>query len=100
MHAKRAYPFSYVRQRDDGHLGATPPVAQTDASTSGLFAWFMSVVVHLILLVGFRNRYCDARVGVGLLHTRAQLRGYLQGDTDAPTWTPQTNEADDARRRD
>ena len=63
---------------------------------SGYFAWLMWLFVHIVLLVGFRNRLMVMREWVWAFFTRERSARLITGDTDAPTWNPRRIEAPDA----
>ena len=67
---------------------------------SGYFAWLMWLFVHLLLLVGFRNRLMVMREWVWAFFTRERSARLITGDTDAPTWNQQRIEVADARHGD
>jgi NADH dehydrogenase len=56
----------------------------------------MWLFVHLVLLVGFRNRLMVMREWVWAFFTRERSARLITGDTDAPTWNARRIEAPDA----
>jgi NADH dehydrogenase len=53
---------------------------------SGYLAWLVWVFVHVLLLIGFRNRLTVMHEWVWAYFTRNISARLITGDMDAPTW--------------
>jgi len=101
LRGKERLPFRYWDKGTMATIGRRRAVAQIGRwQFSGFFAWLMWLFVHLILLVGFRNRLMVMREWMWAFFTRERSARLITGDTDAPTWNPQRIEVADARHGD
>src|SRR5207245_3017580 len=101
LHGEARLPFRYFDKGTMATIGRKRAVAQIGRwHLSGYFAWLMWLFVHLILLVGFRNRLMVMREWIWAFFTRERGARLITGDADAPTWNPQRIEGADARHGD
>jgi NADH dehydrogenase len=91
-------PFRYRDKGTMATIGRNRAVAQIGGwHLSGYFAWLMWALIHVLLLINFRNRLTVMREWVWAYFTRNISARLITGDTDAPTWKPQWIEARVAR---
>ncbi len=101
LHGAARLPFKYFDKGTMATIGRRRAVAQIGRwHLSGYFAWLMWLFVHIVLLVGFRNRLMVMREWIWAFFTRERSARLITGDTDAPTWNPQRIEVADARHGD
>ena len=101
LHGETRLPFRYFDKGTMATIGRKRAVAQIGRlHLSGYFAWLMWLFVHIVLLVGFRNRLMVMREWVWAFFTRERSARLITGDTDAPTWNARRIEAPDAIHRD
>jgi NADH:ubiquinone reductase (H+-translocating) len=94
-------PFKYFDKGTMATIGRKRAVAQIGRwHLSGYFAWLMWLFVHVVLLVGFRNRLMVMREWLWAFFTRERSARLITGDTDAPTWNPQRIEVADTTHGD
>jgi NADH dehydrogenase len=97
LHGEARLPFRYFDKGTMATIGRRRAVAQIGRlHLSGYVAWLMWLFVHLLLLVGFRNRLMVMREWVWAFFTRERSARLITGDTDAPTWNPGPIKAPDA----
>jgi len=97
LHGEARLPFRYFDKGTMATIGRRRAVAQIGRlHLSGYFAWLMWLFVHLVLLVGFRNRLMVMREWVWAFFTRERSARLITGDTDAPAWNPRGIEGPDA----
>jgi NADH dehydrogenase len=85
LQGKQRSPFRYWDKGTMATIGRRRAVAQIGRwQFSGFFAWLMWLFVHLILLVGFRNRLMVMREWAWAFFTRERSARLITGDTDAP----------------
>ncbi len=86
LQGKQRLPFSYFDKGTMATIGRRRAVAQIGRfHLSGYFAWLMWLFVHLVLLVGFRNRLMVMREWVWAFFTRERSARLITGETDTPT---------------
>ena len=86
LHGEARLPFRYFDKGSMATIGRKRAVAQIGRlHLSGYFAWLMWLFVHLVLLVGFRNRLMVMREWVWAFFTRERSARLITGDTDTPT---------------
>ena len=101
LHGNARLPFKYFDKGTMATIGRRRAVAQIGRwHFSGFLAWLMWLFVHLILLVGFRNRLMVMREWLWAFFTRERSARLITGDTDAPALQPQRIEAPDAAHGD
>jgi len=101
LHGEARLPFRYFDKGTMATIGRRRAVAQIGRwHLSGYFAWLMWLFVHIVLLVGFRNRLMVMREWIWAFFTRERSARLITGDTDPPTWNPQRIEVADARHGD
>ena len=87
-------PFRYRDKGNMATIGRNRAVAQLGGwHVSGYLAWLMWFLVHVLLLIGFRNRLTIMREWVWAYFTRNLSARLITGDTDAQTRKPQWIEA-------
>ena len=97
LHGEARLPFRYFDKGTMATIGRKRAVALIGRwHLSGYFAWLMWLFVHIVLLVGFRNRLMVMREWIWAFFTRERTARLITGDTDAPTWNPRRIEAPDA----
>ena len=85
LHGEARLPFRYFDKGSMATIGRKRAVAQIGRlHLSGYFAWLMWLFVHLVLLVGFRNRLMVMREWVWAFFTRERSARLITGDMDAP----------------
>jgi len=90
-------PFKYWDKGTMATIGRRRAIAQVGRlHLSGYLAWLAWLFVHLILLIGFRNRLMVLREWLWSYLMRERSARLITGDTDAPTWNPRRSEAPDA----
>jgi len=90
-------PFRYRDKGTMATIGRNRAVAQFGRwHFSGYFAWLMWLFVHVILLIGFRNRLSVMREWVWAYYTRDRTARLITSDTDAPTWNARRIKTPDA----
>jgi len=86
LQGKQRLPFRYFDKGTMATIGRRRAVAQIGRfHLSGYFAWLMWLFVHLVLLVGFRNRLMVMREWVWAFFTRERSARLITGETDTPT---------------
>jgi NADH dehydrogenase len=86
LRGKERLPFRYWDKGTMATIGRRRAVAQIGRwQFSGFFAWLMWLFVHLILLVGFRNRLMVTREWAWAYFTRERSARLITGETDAQT---------------
>ena len=86
LQGKQRLPFRYWDKGTMATIGRRRAVAQIGRwQFSGFFAWLMWLFVHLILLVGFRNRLMVMREWAWAYFTRERSARLITGEKDAPT---------------
>jgi NADH dehydrogenase len=94
-------PFRYWDKGTMATIGRRRAVAQIGRwHLSGFLAWLMWLFVHIMLLVGFRNRLMVMREWVWAYFTRERSARLIMGDTDAPTPNARRIETADATHGD
>ena len=97
LHGEARLPFKYFDKGTMATIGRKRAVAQIGRwHLSGYFAWLMWLFVHVVLLVGFRNRLMVMREWVWAFFTRERSARLITGDADVPSLNPQRIEAPDA----
>ena len=98
LRGQERLPFRYWDKGTMATIGRKRAVAQIGRwHLSGYFAWLMWLVVHVILLVGFRNRLMVMREWAWAYFTRNNsARLITDGNTIEPTWNAGRVEAPDA----
>jgi NADH:ubiquinone reductase (H+-translocating) len=97
LRGQERVPFRYWDKGTMATIGRRRAVAQIGRwHLSGFLAWLMWLFVHVILLVGFRNRLMVMREWVWAYFTRERSARLITGDTDAPTWNARRIEGPDA----
>lgn len=87
LHGEARLPFKYFDKGTMATIGRKRAVAQIGRwHLSGYFAWLMWLFVHLVLLVGFRNRLMVMREWIWAFFTRERSARLITGDTDAPSF--------------
>jgi NADH dehydrogenase len=85
LQGKQRLPFRYLDKGTMATIGRRRAIAQIGRwQFSGFFAWLMWLFVHLILLVGFRNRLMVMREWAWAYFTRERSARLITGETDAP----------------
>ncbi|MDT4967215.1 MAG: hypothetical protein QOJ64_1952 [Acidobacteriota bacterium] len=85
LQGKERLPFRYWDKGTMATIGRRRAVAQIGRwQFSGFFAWLMWLFVHLLLLVGFRNRLMVMREWAWAYFTRERSARLITGETDAP----------------
>jgi NADH dehydrogenase len=85
LQGKPRLPFRYFDKGTMATIGRRRAIAQIGRwQFSGFFAWLMWLFVHLILLVGFRNRLMVMREWAWAYFTRERSARLITGETDAP----------------
>ena len=85
LHGKQRLPFRYWDKGTMATIGRRRAIAQIGRwQFSGFFAWLMWLFVHLMLLVGFRNRLMVMREWAWAYFTRERSARLITGETDAP----------------
>jgi NADH:quinone reductase (non-electrogenic) len=101
LRAEDRLPFRYWDKGTMATIGRRRAVAEVGRwHFSGFFAWLTWLFVHLILLVGFRNRLMVMREWIWAYFTRERSAQLITGDTDAPTWNARRIEPADATHGD
>jgi NADH dehydrogenase len=86
LRGKERLPFRYWDKGTMATIGRRRAVAQIGRwQFSGFFAWLMWLFVHLILLVGFRNRLMVMREWAWAYFTRERSARLITGEKDGPT---------------
>src|ERR1700754_1782563 len=87
LHGEARQPFKYFDKGTMATIGRKRAVVKIGRlHLSGYFAWLMWLFVHIVLLVGFRNRLMVMREWVWAFFTRERSARLITGDTDAPAW--------------
>jgi NADH dehydrogenase len=85
LQGKQRLPFRYWDKGTMATIGRRRAIAQIGRwQFSGFFAWLMWLFVHLMLLVGFRNRLMVMREWAWAYFTRERSARLITGETDAP----------------
>jgi NADH:ubiquinone reductase (H+-translocating) len=85
LQGKQRLPFKYWDKGTMATIGRRRAIAQVGRwQFSGFFAWLMWLFVHLMLLVGFRNRLMVMREWAWAYFTRERSARLITGETDAP----------------
>lgn len=85
LQGKQRLPFRYFDKGTMATIGRRRAIAQIGRwQFSGFFAWLMWLFVHLMLLVGFRNRLMVMREWAWAYFTRERSARLITGETDAP----------------
>jgi NADH dehydrogenase len=86
LYGEARLPFRYFDKGTMATIGRKRAVAQIGRwHFSGYFAWLTWLFVHLILLVGFRNRLMVMREWIWAFFTSERGARLITGDTDGPT---------------
>ena len=94
-------PFKYWDKGTMATIGRRRAIAQVGRlHLSGYFAWLAWLFIHLILLIGFRNRLMVLREWLWAYLTRETSARLITGDTDAPASKPQLLKVMDATHGD
>jgi NADH dehydrogenase len=90
-------PFKYWDKGTMATIGRRRAIAQVGRlHLSGYFAWLAWLFIHLILLIGFRNRLVVLREWLWADLMGERSARLITGDTDAPTLNAPRIEAPDA----
>jgi NADH:ubiquinone reductase (H+-translocating) len=82
-------PFTYKDKGSMATIGRNRAVALIGGrQLSGYVAWLMWALVHVLLLIGFRNRLLVMGEWVWAYVTSQRAARLITGDADAPTWNP------------
>ena len=89
LRGRRRVPFTYKDKGSMATIGRNRAVALIGGrQLSGYVAWLMWALVHVLLLIGFRNRMLVMGEWVWAYVTSQRAARLITGDTDAPTWNP------------
>ena len=86
LRGKERLPFRYWDKGTMATIGRRRAVAQVGRwQFSGFFAWLMWLFIHVILLVGLRNRLMVMSEWAWAYFTRERSARLITGETDPPT---------------
>ncbi|HEX7317230.1 MAG TPA: NAD(P)/FAD-dependent oxidoreductase [Pyrinomonadaceae bacterium] len=89
LRGEQRVPFTYKDKGSMATIGRNRAVALIGGrQLSGYVAWLMWALVHVFLLIGFRNRMLVMGEWVWAYVTSQRAARLITGDTDAPTWNP------------
>jgi NADH dehydrogenase len=105
LRGEERVPFRYKDKGSMATIGRNRAVALIwGRQLSGYVAWLMWALVHVFLLIGYRNRVLVMREWVWAYVTSQRSARLITGDAHAPAWNPRPAPADtsggeDAERR-
>ncbi|HEY0098217.1 MAG TPA: NAD(P)/FAD-dependent oxidoreductase, partial [Pyrinomonadaceae bacterium] len=90
LRGEKRRPFAYSDRGSMATIGRNRAVAEFGRwHLSGLTAWLLWLLVHVFLLIGFRNRLWVMREWIWAYFTRERSARLITGTTNAEPQTPQ-----------